>query len=150
MSDEVVQFRTARAKGKKTFFIDDDEFELSPVTVGVSEHAAKLLGQLGTGDVNQSDLGEAMAKAMQVCEVFIPPDQFDRFKALVNDMEPADFVDMAKWMMAGATGRDPTQPASSPDGSSTTGLPSPDGASGEASPTPSDSPSTSGSTPTSS
>lgn len=139
MSDGIKQFQSAKAKGPLEFRIDDEVFRRKPVTVDSADVVAELGGQL------PSDGGEhayTSDELMSMVRPFIMDDDWERFDKYVRSyVEIVTFTEIARWLIEVSTGTHPSRPASSPDGSSTTGGPSSPGVSGMALPTPSGSPS---------
>jgi hypothetical protein len=112
MSD-IKTFQSAKAKGNLTFKIDDEEFRRGIVSM-------------------------ASERLMRNIQPFIHHDDWERFKKYVLEWVEVDtFVELVNWLVEVSTGTRPTQLASSPPVSASTGGGSPDGAPPEASGTPS-------------
>ena len=151
MPNEIKQFRTAAKSGQLTpFMIDDETFHIAPVTLQVAELVAQLQGRLAAGDSLMPDNPSA-DDLVGVLLPFIAADDAARFSDYAKSyVTPSEFGDVIRYVIAEVTGRNPTSPASSPDGSSTTGAASRAGASGTGSAGRSSSLSQKASTPTSS
>lgn len=131
---QIKHFTSAKNK-PLTFEIDDETFRRRVVTVEAADSVAALNGTLGKAATDYTS-----AELMDMVKPFIDPDDWDRFDAYVRKwVEPPTFYELVKWITGAVTeeiGVDPTQPASLPQPSASTGEPSPDGVSATALPIP--------------
>jgi hypothetical protein len=134
MSD-IKTFQSAKAKGNLTFKIDDEEFRRGIVSMAAADDLAAIKQTLASGEDPEKMGTERLMRNIQP---FIHHDDWERFKKYVLEWVEVDtFVELVNWLVEVSTGTRPTQLASSPPVSASTGGGSPDGAPPEASGTPS-------------
>lgn len=129
----------AKRRSDRTFTIDDEVFHIAPVGLNIADKVAEFQGMLPAAGTTPS-----AEQLLEAARPFITAEDFDRFAAYCQEyVAPSEFGEIVQFLMGEVTGRDPSQRASSADGSSLPGTSSTDGVAPEVL-TPSTSPSTVG------